>query len=533
MMFNKELSIKKKINNACNLKSKKTTKKLLSLYTDLIVHKKRKVNNKKIICQELVQKELLNYHSSIEGRLFLISQILKGYIPMTNKRIKYPLTLEWDPVSQVNMLSSDNSPIDIINYFEKSPYHDCIFLDKSLGKMSYPFLLNFKKNTTQLSLKIGYFIKNSIKKYPQNQAYIVNKERIKSQIRMKHNLSSDNPGINQLFSRYIISDNMSQIEKKVKYNLLNKDSLKSKIYTKNSLLNHYVEIEPNLPVNVENKIIYLLSEFVFKKNTPHINLPIFSFRTSLSKLNLNLDLYPKIKEDIQQDRILNNVSILVSEWCSHEDLKIYLSKNFELFKKNPIYWNILFFQIIYTLTVIQMKYPNFRHNDLHLKNILVQETNTHKSDNYLYHLKIKHKDYYFVIPDIGIQIRIWDYDWSSIDKLVTNKKAVQKNRHIPNRTFDLFCCMFLLEKVYKGIMVDNLRDEHLSFFADIKEGISEGDLGTEKKHLLRTNQEFAIPESILLRHSNIKCKNGIFKMFRYSAQKVKHMNYNDQYSYSE
>ena len=165
---------------------------------------------------------------------------------------------------------------------------------------------------------------------------------------------------------------MSQIERKI-LSYRKKRSLPYKKYNNLGLLNEYVELEPDLPVNVENRIIYLLSELVFKKYTPHINLPIFSFRTSFSEMKLNLNLYPKIKKDILDKRIINNVSVLVSEWCTYGNLKHYLAKQSNVFRDNPIYWNILFFQIVLTLNIIQSVYPNFRHNDLHLKNILVQK----------------------------------------------------------------------------------------------------------------------------------------------------------------
>ena len=56
-------------------------------------------------------------------------------------------------------------------------------------------------------------------------------------------------------------------------------------------------------------------------------------------------------------------------------------------------------------------------------------------------------------------------------------------------------------------------------------------MGTEKKHLLSTNQEFETPESILIKHSNPSKNNSIFKQFLFSSEQVKNMNFCDQYKY--
>lgn len=525
------MSFKKEIFSICNSDYKKTRKKLVSIILDRFKHKKEGlVLPKNEICRDLVLKELENYHSTIDDRLFFIIQLIHGVIQISKRRISYPLKLEWDKNSKVNILSNDNKPFDILNFFEKSPKHECLFLDDSLGKMSYPFCLSFKDSHLKLSLKIGYFIRKSIKNYPQKKSLLLKKDTIKLKIRKNHNLSSDNPAISKFYSQFMVSENMSQIEKKV-FSYRKKKSLAHKKYNNHELLNEYVELDPDLPVNVENRIIYLLSELVLKKYTPHINLPIFSFRSKISEMKLNLHLYPKIKKDILTKRIINSVSVLVSEWCTYGNLKVYLNKQSNKFRNNPLYWDILFFQIVSTLTVIQSVYPNFRHNDLHLKNILVQKTNPLQSENYLYQIRIKDIDHYFVIPDIGFQIRIWDYDWSSIEGLVSNKKAVQKNRYQQNRTFDLFCCMYLLEKQYDDIMTGCMKDEHLKFFKDVKKGISENDMGIENEHLLSVNQEFRIPESILIKHSNQFKNNSIFKQFLFTSDQIKNMNFCDTYKY--
>ena len=83
-------------------------------------------------------------------------------------------------------------------------------------------------------------------------------------------------------------------------------------------------------------------------------------------------------------------------------------------------WRILFFQIISVLAVIQKKYPTFRHNDLKANNILLQKISTNNTFN-KFKYKINGKEY--VIPNIGLQIKIWDFDFACIPGIVDNKKV--------------------------------------------------------------------------------------------------------------
>ena len=83
-------------------------------------------------------------------------------------------------------------------------------------------------------------------------------------------------------------------------------------------------------------------------------------------------------------------------------------------------WRVLFFQIISVLAVIQKKYPTFRHNDLKANNILLQKINI---DNKVNKFKYKINGREYVIPNIGFQIKIWDFDFACIPGIVDNSKV--------------------------------------------------------------------------------------------------------------
>ena len=90
----------------------------------------------------------------------------------------------------------------------------------------------------------------------------------------------------------------------------------------------------------------------------------------------------------------------------------------------------ILFQIVYTLECFNK--INFQHRDLHIKNILVfirNKTLFNSLLNNFYHFKYgNNKVDNFVLCDIGIDIRIYDFDQSF--KLPSNTKYPQLNREI-------------------------------------------------------------------------------------------------------
>ena len=87
------------------------------------------------------------------------------------------------------------------------------------------------------------------------------------------------------------------------------------------------------------------------------------------------------------------------------------------------------------LSVIQNRYPEFRHNDLKANNILVEITDPDyeniKKDRFVYY-KINNINY--KVPDIGIILKIWDFDFACIPKICENIKVHEKWTHRINIT---------------------------------------------------------------------------------------------------
>ncbi|AYV85029.1 MAG: putative serine/threonine-protein kinase [Satyrvirus sp.] len=186
------------------------------------------------------------------------------------------------------------------------------------------------------------------------------------------------------------------------------------------------------PENAELRMLKLLGYFVIKRTTPHFVLPVCSFNTSITNfikippnINLNNDKNNAYKEFIE--RYNNNefedlVSVLVSEWCNGGDLLDYIRKNYKDMTTKE--WVVIIFQILVTLAKIQLLHPPFRHNDMKANNILIHFNDNKNKPNSKYKYVIG--DTYFIIPDIGFQIKIWDFDFASIDGIIENNKLKVK-----------------------------------------------------------------------------------------------------------
>jgi serine/threonine protein kinase len=268
------------------------------------------------------------------------------------------------------------------------------------------------------------------------------------------------------------------------------------------------------PENVELLMIKLLSQFVINKVNPHIVLPITTFNCSikpflcLTKNNIvNNKKIDQFIEKHNNNEYYNNVSVLVSEWADGGDLLDYIRKNYKSFKLK--HWRVIFFQILSVLATIHSKYPEFRHNDLKANNILVQLIEE-KSIKYKYIID----DQKYIIPNIGIQIKLWDFDFACIDGLIENAKvnskwtekiniSKTKNRYYDTHYFfntftrDGFFPKFWTEKE----IPDKVKDFVKSI---IPEKYTSGTKYVTERGRILTNEEYTTPNEILKTHSFFK-----------------------------
>ena len=164
-------------------------------------------------------------------------------------------------------------------------------------------------------------------------------------------------------------------------------------------------------------------------------------------INLGILKYSQFIKRYKQNDLHNNVSVLISEWANAGDLLDYVRRNYKKFKLN--HWRTMFFQFLSVMSIIQAKYPSFRHNDLKANNLLVNEIGTtHSNSKFQY--KINGQAY--VVPNIGFQIKLWDFDFACIPGLIENSKVnadwTSKININPkkNRYYDIHYFLIRLQK---------------------------------------------------------------------------------------
>lgn len=177
--------------------------------------------------------------------------------------------------------------------------------------------------------------------------------------------------------------------------------------------------------NVEVRIFKLLNDLVYIGATPHIPLYLGDFTCDIKGEHYRYTMIEKANTNL-----------------------LSLIKN----KKTDdnFYRNVLF-QLLYTLKVIQKRYPDFIHNDLKADNILVfntdQTTTRYILDDQVYYLKTDFK------------IALWDFGLSSMicegcdnihveDILAYNQLGIQTEK---NHYKDIFKFIYYLNRFVTGL----------------------------------------------------------------------------------
>ena len=287
------------------------------------------------------------------------------------------------------------------------------------------------------------------------------------------------------------------------------------------------------PENAELMMIRLLSYFVLKKQTPHIVLPIGTFNTSITPfVNLISGNYvdaenKKYREFVDKYKIgeyYDTVSILISEWANRGDLLEFIKKNYKEF--TTLHWKIIFFQIISVLAVIQSKFPSFRHNDMKANNVLIHKIEPRGT---LFTYVVCRKRY--LIPNIGYQIKLWDFDFACIPGVVENAKVSAKwtdeinVKAVQNRYYDMH--YFFNTLIKKGFFPELLEDPTIA--QEIKDFVNRiipkkyqyGKFVSKRGRIL-VDDEFITPNEVLM-------TDPFFEEFRnYKPKKNNQNNHNTQ-----
>ncbi len=199
----------------------------------------------------------------------------------------------------------------------------------------------------------------------------------------------------------------------------------------------------------------ILTQLIHNNVTPHITPFLASFYCQ------------HIQSNVSQQMVLTEFADCDSLYTVMKSHMIAKTK----LKTDPvdrtIWYMVILFQVIYTLSAIQKFFPHFRHNDLHLKNILlvttpvtpvINKSSSSSSSSYYQYII---DDQIFMIPDIGVQVRIADFDMSCIAGIIPNNKVIDLINYeepkykmkfgisdLPNQYYDLFTfCLHLYRQI--------------------------------------------------------------------------------------
>lgn len=248
----------------------------------------------------------------------------------------------------------------------------------------------------------------------------------------------------------------------------------------------------------------LLSELVNKEQTPHLNLYISHFYVETSTFaNLDDEIigymnhsFANFRYNYNYNHLNELLHVIISEYCNNNTLLSFLVKHKD--KLTTSYIKILLFEIISTLAVIHCTYPNFIHNSLHLRNILVvKKSKSVGKSNYV----ICKKKY--TLPAFPYEIRIIDFgksvlcDFSNMANMseLSNDDIILGIKNKPNQYVDVFMFLNELHKQYNKIISNTVQLNDFFEFALCK-NLSEPPTANEHGRL-NENIEFLTPSQIL------------------------------------
>lgn len=258
------------------------------------------------------------------------------------------------------------------------------------------------------------------------------------------------------------------------------------------------------PENADIKMLNILSEFVKKNQTPHIVLPLTYFLTNTETFvqkTMDIKVIPKKYSEFI-DKFNNNIFesksvVTIVEWINGGDMLDFIRKYHK--KLSILDWKVMIFQILFTLAIIQEKYPAFRHNDLKLNNILINIDPTKRNADIW--KQYTFKKYEFIIPDIGIDTMLTDFDFSCIQGVVENEKVDQTwtdKINVSNHSHKYYDIFFLFGSMCKFLKHEMIPTEIKQFvYRVIPNKFCKKGICTPKYRLL-TNEVYTTPKKIIL-----------------------------------
>jgi hypothetical protein len=296
--------------------------------------------------------------------------------------------------------------------------------------------------------------------------------------------------------------------------------------------------QPKISVNTEHTVNAILTKLVISNITPHVCILYGATELLESKHKDLIQILVKKYKKKDKDVLIDMAKVLMTEWADLGDLTDYIKNNYRKWSLET--WKALLFQLVSMLALIQEKYPTFRHNDLSMSNILVQNTRNVELDETeisgYYKYNINGKSY--CIPDIGFRVLIADFDYASIKELnITNEKLdiVETKRFgavsDENKCFDLHMMLNWLNvwtlKLYKYENLGGVLGEVQQFVYGIIDEKYRGDLNRYLKHSRLRNGKKIIDKMIPV---HILENNILFEKYRNYEDFIKNREFIEEYN---
>jgi hypothetical protein len=235
--------------------------------------------------------------------------------------------------------------------------------------------------------------------------------------------------------------------------------------------------------NMNAVMSYILSELSINQKTKHLLINLFNMELKYEDIKNFLNKFPEIEnEEIFKDR---NINLSVTEhFFKMKSLdEVLKEENFTDEK-----YQVLFFQILHTLAIIQKEYPGFRHNQLYPNKIYCYFKE--KKNNYSF------ENIIFDVPDIGFDIKLYHFDKANIYSKWENNDLIESEKII-NKSYDWLTFINCLEK-------KNFPPKTKIFIEEMKK--------------INKNKESITPINLILTHNyfnslrkNISNNNNIMK----------------------
>ena len=258
---------------------------------------------------------------------------------------------------------------------------------------------------------------------------------------------------------------------------------------------------------VEIRYLRLLADLVIFHKCPHITLPIgrsvVDAETARKLLGgPSITIKPGKYHVILSESADQSLTDLITSKNKHKRLTFYQLQ-------------VILFQIIYTLATIQRRFPSFRHNDLHLSNVLVQNldtgTLTRAVNHYCmyYHQKEeggkeKTTKFYHDLVRCPFRILLWDMYFSSIADLQELTPLHSRRSSVPNKYYDLHKLFDSLEYVLGGSPIDERLRELLDDVVPPAYKCMPKNLTREQKKKLQLHTVHHVTPEELLHHKFFK-----------------------------